>query len=518
MQDIASRYFDYLSDLVVITGTDKDDHFEIIREDGATTIAVSRIKDGKVTAPYNEYTVSDANTDQIWVYGLDDDDTFRVSGKGKKPTPLRIIGGQNNDVYTIEDGRKVKVYEHKTKPNTVAEKGGILRKTNNYSYNTYNINKTLKRVNTVIPSLGFNPDDGLRIGFQDSYTVSSFKDEPYSSKHVFKAGFSTASSGFDGGYVGTFINTVGRWDLNIDARYTSDSFARNFFGIGNDTENFESELEESDDVTFLGLTDFDDLDLDFNRVRNRNLALKIGLVRDNRFGSVFSISAIVENVRIEETSNRFLAIPGVNAALLATNPEIFESQTFLGSEASYDYTSTDNAANPTRGMIFGLTVGGKLNVDDSDRTYGYLQPKLAFYNAITRNRKLVLKTQVQGQYNTGTILEDFDFFQAATLGANTGLRGFRNERFSGESSFVGSADLRYSFRRSRTGLLPIQVGIFGGFDVGRVWTSGIGESDRWHNDYGGGLWINAVDVISNQIGVFNSDDGLRVSFTFGVRL
>ena len=526
--DIASRYYDYLSKLVIVKGTDKDDHFEITRGDAFTQIDISRIKGGEVTAPYKSYTVYTDDTDEIWLYGLDDDDSFHVSGKGKRPVPLRIIGGQNNDVYTIDDGRRLKVYEHKTKPNTVVKnKGGIIRNSNDYSYNTYNFNKTIKHVNNVIPSLGANPDDGVRIGFQDIYTINGFKDAPFSSRHIFKAGYFTASGGFDLEYKGTFSKIFGKWGLDVDIRYTSDSFTRNFFGIGNQTENIEANFEDDDfDTTLIeDLTiPTDELDLDFNRVRNKNLALMIGFVRDNNFGSVFTVRGIVENIEIEDTNGRFIDAD-VGLSPFAFNgqanngliQDVFDAQTFIGTEVDYSYTSTDNAANPSRGMIFGLTLGGKLNVDNSDRTFGYIKPKLAFYNALTRNKKLVLKTQVQGQYNTGDILEDFEFYQGATLGANTGLRGFRNERFTGESALVGSADLRYSFKRTRTGLLPIQIGIFGGYDVGRVWVSGE-DSDIWHDDYGGGLWVNAIDTISGQLGVFTGDDGLRINFGFGVRL
>lgn len=525
LEDIANRYYNYLSDLVVIKGTDKDDHFEITRGDGFTQVDISRIKNGKPLTPYESYTVSSADTDEVWIYGLDDDDTFHVSGKGKNPLSMRVIGGQNNDSYTIDDGRRLKIYEHKGKPNTIVKKKGIMRFSNDYSYNTHKFNKTIQRINNVIPSIGFNPDDGLRIGVQERYTVKGFKDVPFASRHILKVGYFTSTSGVDIEYEGIFTKAIGKWDLDIDARYTSESFSRNFFGIGNLTENIEANFDDNENfINNLGL-DEDDLDLDFNRVRNRNIALSVGFIKDNRFGSVLSIKGIIEDIKVEDSNGRFIdSDVGLNpfsidgqAPSQEVIDEIFEGQTFLGSEIGYSYANTDNSANPTRGMIFDLTIGGKLNLDDSDRAFGYLKPKLAFYNALTKNRKLVLKTQVQGQYNTGDILEDYEFYQGATLGANTGLRGFRNERFTGESSLVGSADLRYSFKRVRTGLLPLQFGVFGGSDAGRVWVSGE-DTNKWHVDGGIGFWANAVDLISGQLGIFTGSDGLRFSFAFGLRL
>ena len=95
---------------MVIKDADKDDHFEITREANGTRIQVSRIKKGEVQSPYVDRLINPNDTKEIWVYGLDDDDTFRVSGKGKKPIFMRLIGGQNHDVFTIEDGAGLHYY------------------------------------------------------------------------------------------------------------------------------------------------------------------------------------------------------------------------------------------------------------------------------------------------------------------------------------------------------------------------------------------------------------------------
>lgn len=491
--NIATRYYDHLSKLVIIKGTDKDDHFEITREAEGTRVQVSRIKNGGVQKPYIDRLIRPSETKELWIYGLDDDDTFRVSGKGKKPIFTRIIGGQNNDTYTIDDGRKIKIYDHKTKPNTIVKRGGAhIKKSNIYSHNTYDFNKTITKVNSVLPSIGFNPDDGIVLGLQDTYTVKGFKNDPFHRKHVFKAGYFFATSGFDLSYHGEFANSLGEWNLKVGARFTSENFALNFFGFGNETENFD-----------------DDLDLDFNRVKTGITEAHLGVVKDNGYGSRLAFSTKIERVEIEDTEGRF-----ITEGFMPNRPDFFDAQKFIGVEGMYEYSSFDNPANPTRGMDFGLIIGSKLNLDNSDRIYGYIVPTLGFYNSLSRNRKLVLKTKVQGQFNIG---DSFEFYQGAILGARNGLRGFRNERFTGESALAGSADLRYSFNQFKTGLLPIQIGVFGGGDLGRVWLDGE-ISDTWHTSIGGGFWVNAVDMISGQFGAFNSDDGLRINFGFGLRL
>ena len=66
---------------MVITGTDKDDLFEIIREDNKTIIRVSRIKKGTIAENYKERVFDPRHTNEIWIYGLDDDDKFVVKGR-----------------------------------------------------------------------------------------------------------------------------------------------------------------------------------------------------------------------------------------------------------------------------------------------------------------------------------------------------------------------------------------------------------------------------------------------------
>ena len=63
--------------------------------------------------------------------------------------------------------------------------------------------------------------------------------------------------------------------------------------------------------------------------------------------------------------------------------------------------------------------------------------------------------------------------------------------------------------------MPLQIGIFGGADVGRVWLKGE-DSEKWHNDYGGGFWITAAESLSGTFNFFNSTEGLRFSFGFGL--
>lgn len=490
---IAERYFEFLNKLVILTGTDKDDYIDIVRlEENKTHVTISRNKNGKRGEIMVDRVFDKIITDEIWIYGLDDDDKFSVKGNGKNRIKIRIIGGQNNDVYTIENGKSIKIYDHKTKPNTVVAKNGAdIHFTNFYEFNNFDFKKYKYSASAFSPLIGFNPDDGILAGINITNTSYGFERNPFTTRHNVKLGYYFATEGFDIKYNGEY-NVAQSWNLHVKARYTSNNFARNFFGFGNETVNND-----------------DDLSLDFNRVRTSIYDLKLGILKKAPFGSDYGFRAIFEGVKLDPTENRF-----ITNFQPATNEEFFDRTFFAGLEGVFTYQSYDNRVNPTRGMYFDIETGAKTELGNSDQTFGFLNSHLGFFNSLSTNRKLVLKTDIRTQLRFGN---DIIFYQAANLGGQTGLRGFRLQRFTGQNSLVSNADVRYSFDKFKTRSLPLQIGIFAGYDLGRVWTTN-DDSNVWHNSYGGGFWVSTSESLAGTFNLFNSDDGLRFSFGFSFNL
>ncbi|GAA4805115.1 metallophosphoesterase [Litoribaculum gwangyangense] len=490
--DIANRYYNYLNELVILTGTDKDDLIEVIRTgDEETRVIISRIIGGEKGEVIVDRVFNRAITKEIWIYGLDDKDVFEVTGKANNLIFTRLIGGQENDTYRIENGRRIKVYDHKSKPNTVEKnRGADINFSDTYNLNLFDFNKNIVKTSVITPAIGFNPDDGFLLGLQYVKTKKGFQRNPFSTQHRFKGGYYFATQGFSLDYNSEFANIFGDWNLHVGGKFTSENFTNNFFGYGNETVN-------NDDV----------LDLDYNRVKTGIYAAKIGILKKGNFGSDFGFRTLFEGVEIENTTDRF-----ITSFVPSSNEDFYKRRYFGGLEAAFNYASFNNKINPSRGMTFMLNIGGKTEFKETKNTYGYLNSDLGFYNALSKNKKLVLKTDVRTQIRVG---DDLIFYQAANIGGRNGLRGYRTERFTGKNSLVGSADLRYSFPSFKTNILPLQIGIFSGFDVGRVWLKG-DFSDKWHNDYGGGFWVTAAESLSGTFNFFNSVEGLRFSFGFGL--
>ncbi len=490
--DIAERYYRMLSRLAIMTGTNKDDIIEVDRyEKGKTKVSIYRNKDGKKADLVAERSFTIEDTKEIWIYALDDTDSITVTGTAGNPIKVRIIGGQDNDIYDLKEGRAVTLFDHQTKPNTFADiDDAVKRTTDSYDINLYNPKKNIQASNVLTPAIGFNPDDGFRIGLQNTYTVDGFNRNPHTRVHQLTAGYFFATQGYSIEYEGEFAGIFRKANLLLHGKLTGPNFSENFFGFGNDSFNPDS-----------------DLDFDFNRVRLSTYEIGAGTNYRGEYGSDLRLSAIFSGVQVEEDQDRFIT----DFASTVGDPEFFERKWFGDFNATYNYSSFDNPLNPTRGMIFEVDNGIVSNLQKFKDIFYYIKPKLGFYNAVTKDRKLVLRSLAQAHIIFG---DNFEFYQSAQLGQNNGLRGYRTQRFSGESSFAGTADLRYSFGEFKTGLIPIQIGIFGGGDVGRVWLDDEG-SEQWHNDYGGGIWINSAEAIGATLNLFNGEDGLRFSFQLG---
>ncbi|ETN96480.1 metallophosphoesterase [Zhouia amylolytica] len=489
LQKIANRYYKLISKYGVITGTNKDDYIEISALDnGNVVVSIFRKKDDTIKDRFHHKEYDPGQTKELWIYGLDDDDTFVVKGKNRHIT-IRLIGGQNNDDYMVEEGRKIVIYDYKSKKNNLdnATKAKVIL-TDDYETNVYNYKKLKANTNQIVPLLGANPDDGLKLGFVDTYTTFGFERNPFTSQHRFNAAYYFATNGYELNYTGEFAHVLGEFNLGIKAQFNSPNFTLNFFGFGNETGNPD-----------------DELGLDYNRVKTRTFRLMPQLIWNSERGSKVTLGINYESIEVDDTENRFISEINVLPVYL------FDEVQYAGVHAQYDFINYDNRAYPTNGIKFHLEAGYKKNLDMNDRGFGYLIPDLVLVQKVEHSGKLVLGTRMKGHFILG---DDYEFYQAASIGGTDGLRGYRNQRFTGKNSVYQNTDLRYSFSQVKTALVPVRVGIYGSFDYGRIWLKD-DESSKWHNSYGGGFFMNATEMITANLGVFDSSDGMRIAFSLG---
>lgn len=482
-------YYKVLQKTVLIVGTDKKDKFIINRLPGRKTeVKVVRMKKDGEELRYSRI-YSKKETNQLWFYGLDDDDVFEVNGEGNNNIVIRLLGGLNNDTYIVESGKKVKVYDFASKKNTfeVDKKTDMILR-DNYELNTYDYKKPKYNVIAGFPSAGYNPDDGVKLGVSITYTVNGFKRNPFSQKHNIKTNYYFATSGYELLYKGIFPNIINNWFVELDASITSPNFSSNFFGYGNETPNND-----------------DDLGMDYNRVKIQMMKAAPSLNWKGDFGAYFSAKATFESMEVEETTDRFINTPGL------VSESVFRTQNFAGAEVRYGFENYDNPSNPTLGIKFYIEGGWKINLKETDREVPHLESALGFSHKISKGGKLVFGTLVKTKL---IFSDDYEFYQMANLGGDFDLRGFRLQRFSGKQLFFQTSDLRLEIGKFKNGIVPVKYGFLGGFDYGRVWLAN-DFSERWHTSYGGGIWLNGINVVTAKLSYFQSSDGGRVSFGLG---
>ncbi|MEM9363378.1 MAG: metallophosphatase [Bacteroidota bacterium] len=484
--NLIKKYYDHYAKFEIVLGSNKSDSFLITRlPEGRTKIEVRNDH-----GPIYERILSKDETKEVWVYGLEGKDEFKVEGKGNRLIPLKIVGGENNDTYDFHNKKMVKLFDYQSKKNSVVQRGSRKRLVDDYDVNNYDHKKVKEHVNQFFPLLSFNPDDGVRIGFLNKYSVNGIHRNPFTQEHQISASYYTGTSGVDFSYKGEFANLFHNWNFAVEGWYTSPNFAMNFFGVGNETE-YDKDL----------------VDLDFNRTRIQKIGFAPSIVWRGRNGGSLFLKSMYESFEVENTQDRFIN-------LLPGDSSVFDRQHYLGGEIGYQFENKNDASFPTLGFEMDFTAGYKTYIGDIDsieNEFGYLASSIGLDFGLVPSGNLVLATEIGGKAILG---DNFEFYHGATLGGVHSLRGFRNERFNGKYAYYQNTDLRIRLGKLKTSFIPLKYGFTGGFDYGRVWVED-DSSDQWHNSYGASFWVGGLDAFTLNLGYYNSTDGGRVVFVFG---
>jgi outer membrane protein assembly factor BamA len=198
--------------------------------------------------------------------------------------------------------------------------------------------------------------------------------------------------------------------------------------------------------------------------------------------STFRIGPILKYTSTDERPDRFLATLG----------DVYGTGNFgqLGGGIDFHIDTRDRATAATRGVL--LDLGGKIYpaVWDVDSTFGEVHGTASTYLTLRAPLDPTLALRVGGKKVWGA----FPYFEAAFLGDPSTVRLGRVNRYAGDGSAYGSAELRLALGRLLL-VVPADVGIFGLADAGRVYLDGE-SSDEWHTAFGGGLWLAFLDRAS----------------------
>lgn len=479
----AKDYSAMLNRAVALHATEKDDKIQIIAtEDGKTKVVIRRLLSNDPNKIIFERTFDSKETKELWIFGLGDDDIFEVIGDHKNNITIRLIGGYGDDTFKISQKKNIKVYDWEHDKTMFEGETPKRSLSNMYKPNTFHWRYYQSDKNLLVPALGFRTDDGVYLGLKNTYTNIGFNAGKFRQKHSIAANYFFKFRAVEASYTGVFANVMKMWNLEVNGYFTNNRFSRNFFGFGNETPNLE-----------------DTLDRDFYRDRMQRIKVDVGIAYHT-----LRLKAIYESFRTRELPNRLFTPTNVD-------PRVFDSQHYVGAEMSALYDKADAKDFPSKYIIFGLTAGYKMNTSISENKFGYLKFKAGFSHKLIPSGDLVLSTMGEISTNFG---KNYFYYHTPSIGGNNGLRGFRDERFSGKTYFYQSSDLRWRIKRYVTTVAPITVGMYGGFDYGRVWQPNQ-KSNVWHTSQGIGIWASGLDFITLNLGVFSSNENTLVQFGFG---
>jgi hypothetical protein len=500
LMEIGRKHYEFLGQSVNVIGTSEKERFVVNRiDDNHTSVTVFEINKKGEIKHQNFHRIFETNiTKTINLYGNEDDDEFVVNGDVRKGITIRIIGGTGKDTVTDSSrvhrgGKKTLVYDD-LKNNTINPGPETSdKRTSHYGFNTYDRRNADSNYDITMPApiLGFNPDDGIFVGANLSMTKYGFKKDPYQSIQTFGGSFAFNTKAFKVNYTGDFINAFKKFDFYLDTYYRGPTYAFNYAGLGNESVRPIPHPN-------------------FYRARQSSVYLFPAIKKRFAGNSGFvALGPYAEVNDLEETSGRF-----ITANENGLNKNIFETKYFSGAKLLFNFSSVDNVFAPHTGIRFNSSFNWTTNLK-TNANFAALRAQFSYYAALDSRENVILATQIGTGINFG---KGYEFFQMPSIGGKLGLRGYRTERFYGQSSAWHDTDLRIRIGNSTNPTLPLTYGVFGSFDYGRVWLKDF-PSEYWHFDYGGGVWVAPVDFITIAVGAFipreKKEEKPRISFQVG---
>jgi hypothetical protein len=493
LKKYVKTYYKFINKEVNIVGTEDTEFFDVNRlSSDSTSVTVYKInKNGERDNILLNRVFYTSETKEIRLYGLGDADQFSINGDVSGGVLVRIIGGKGLDQYTDSS-----IVRGKAKATRIYDSTGNIFNTSAETKKVYtsdtllvNYNRRNFKYNKLIPKFapGYNIDDGVYIGGGLILIKNKFGKEPFASTQSVAMNYAIATGAYNFWYDGLFRRAIGKWDLHLAGAIKAPNYVFNYFGKGNETKVIEKGIN-------------------FNRIRSEEYNVLTGVSRTFRKIFTWDFSVGYQNITIEKTPGRFISNP-----IAGVDSTLFSPKQFGFVQAAYTIDNTNSPLYPTKGIRLQTIAGINQNLDDGERNFPYMHFTAAGF-ATAGNITFALRSGVSTNFSN-----EYEFYQANTLGGTTNLRGYRRTRFSGRTSFYENAEIRWKLTNTNLYLVKGHIGLLGFFDCGRVWIP-TEESNKWHLGYGGGFWILPYNKLAFTVTYGASEEdqlfNLRAGFLF----
>ena len=497
----AMKYYNFLARGVTVTGSNEAEYFHVQNDNGGIKLSVyNKNNEGDTTALNYRRSFIQKETKELVLYGLNGNDKFVVDDNVSSRIKLRIVGGKGSDSFNLGGNIKKTLYDLSTEKNIIENSRRTEKRLSSNPQILEYKNTGFQYDRFVFPQVnfGFNAEDKLLLGIGFTSKKFGFRKNPYASLQKLTTLAAINRGAFQVRYDGIFNQILGTKDLVVNGELVTPTLA-NFFGYGNES-NYNKNLP-----------------LNFYRARYKYGSLNVAVRK--RFNDIFQIAAGPSYYRYwnvyEDNKNRILSVPSV---IGKDSAGLYATKEYLGGRVKLDINYINNEVFPTRGITWFTSFTSLKGLNNSSKTITDIQSDMTIYASISDLSKVsgVLR------FGGGKIFSDeFEFFQAKTLGVQNYLRGYRRNRFSGRSMAYGSGELRFKIFKSKSFVLPGDVGLLGFADFGRVWQDNE-NSKKWHNSFGGGVYfipfnivaISATVAVSKEERLFNFSVGTKFNLTF----
>ena len=446
-----------------IHATDEDEVAFLNRLDGGG-VGVSFYRRGSgsegTDLPHFQRTFSPQETRELRVYMHGGDDLIQLEGSFGSPIVLRIVGGGGVDEL-INSSDTGDVFFYDNGDGTLVQGDGtkLVRRDAPRPYSWWldgEAGRDFGGESGPQLSMSYDPDRGFvaSAGFlRDRY---GFLKDPFSSRLQVKVGWAVGRSQPIVDYRHYLQGIIGGLDLQLRGRYTGFEVVR-FYGLGNQTEMSEP--------------------TSYYKVHQKQLVLAPSLSIGDGEGREFNIGPVLRHTSSDTTD------PGS----FVTDSRSYGTGAFLqaGLQASFELDRRDIRNAPTQGYHFTGGASYYPRALDVESSFGEVHGEAAAYlSPGSQNPTLALRAGGKRLWGT------FPYSDAAFLGGSDNVRGLREQRFAGDASVYGSAEVRVFLTRFLL-LFPVDFGVFGLIDVGKVFMDGQ-PSGEWHTSRGGGIWLAPV--------------------------
>ena len=328
---------------------------------------------------------------------------------------------------------------------------------------------------------GLKPEDGVLVGTGAIVYKFGFRVFPYLYRMELVGGLTLKTGKFKFQYAAKFPAISKTLSLDVLA-YASELEVRNFYGFGNSSPR-EKALEKTD----------------FYRVASRQYFVQPTLQFKVSKAAALTLAGSFKHFEIRQKLNRSLTAAIVDS--------MRGEKSVIGTGIGIDVSSVDAEVAPRQGFTGSLSAWNYPDLFDDGSPY---QRYLADLRGYISAGPLTCALRVSGEQLRGS----FPFYEAAFLGGGSTLRGYNLNRFSGDASVVGNAELRCALFKLKL-LVPTDVGVFVFGDAGRVYVDGE-STDGWHADVGGGLSFAPISrALTLSLSVATSVEGVFLNGGFG---